>query len=219
MRLTFFVVTLFCIVAVVRSCTFNPFQPLSQDCYNQNPMKPYCLLANNATPSCFQCYSDCDCDIGQFCSSAPDTQGTCVGFLQLGAACLPYTQSQLTDPSISNTYKCASLYNQSGILQVDHAGVCVDGVCRQCLASDTPVNPPYYPLFKTCYGYEGTNAARQCAFPGVLVPTIRKWWQPGETVRQPVFTWLAVFFPFILLQLILSILILVCHKPRVYEKF
>jgi hypothetical protein len=60
-----------CIVSVAWSCTYIPTQPLSQDCINQNPTKPYCLLANNLTAGCFQCYTDCDCDIGQFCSRAP----------------------------------------------------------------------------------------------------------------------------------------------------
>ncbi len=91
-----------------QSCDVKYVNGLAPECISKKSTVPYCRLdvyTSGATPICGECLTDCDCDLGQYCSSAPETLGTCVAFKAAGRDCLPFTEAQLENSDFDASLK------------------------------------------------------------------------------------------------------------------
>jgi len=90
------------------TCDVKYVNGLAPECISASRTTPYCRLdvyTSGASPICAACLTDCDCDVGQYCSITPETLGTCVDFKATGRDCLPFTEAQLVDSGFNAELK------------------------------------------------------------------------------------------------------------------
>jgi len=216
--------TLLLIIAILLSltqtnaqtCTQTYSNSASPDCTSLE--KPYCVQTSAPQQplvfTCVACLTDCDCDIGEYCSGDvwDGNAGTCKTFEAEGNDCVQMTTQNLYDYAITQ-YKCADVIAKGGeVVWVDgprdggnYLPTCIDGVCRACSPQGT-----------FCYD-GGMKAPRGCAYPGNIVGAYGYNWVPGEYYQNPTAVWLAIYFPFLIIGLITLCLILWKDKFHVFH--
>eukprot|EP00029_Vermamoeba_vermiformis_P012079 TRINITY_DN6890_c0_g1_i1.p1 TRINITY_DN6890_c0_g1~~TRINITY_DN6890_c0_g1_i1.p1 ORF type:complete len:218 (-),score=39.92 TRINITY_DN6890_c0_g1_i1:44-697(-) len=187
-----------------QSCDVKYVNGLAPECISQKSTAPYCRLdvyTSGATTICSECLTDCDCDVGQYCSVAPETLGTCRAFSAAGRDCLPFTEAQLENSEFDASLKCADLFTVSGAnasLVIDHQGTCLSGVCQYCAEFSSATKTRG---FVSCVEGSGTNAPRECVWPGALIEPLEKAWQPSVYIRDRVAVWTAILFPLMVIAI------------------
>jgi len=166
--------------------------------------QPFCrpVTTNPTTYGCVECSSDCDCPIGKFCSSniVNSTNGKCIDFKAEGRPCLDLSTTQLSRINVPADWKCADVVNTSATAlfwERPSAAACVEGVCRFC--------NPYY---GSSICVTGKQSAQTCEYPGKPVSLYKFSWRSVNYSQDPVNVWMAVFFPFIVIILVVQCLIL-----------
>jgi hypothetical protein len=152
---------------------------------------PYCVAVTTTTQECRQCLSTCDCPTDQYCSSKPGDKGLCKQFEQLGKACQPMTPAQLANSDYKEDTKCAAVFSDNNVINVDHAGGCLEGVCQYCNADS--LSSTY------CQSGQGLKTERVCVYPGVAVRTRTALWAEGIYHTIPSAVWAAITFVFFIL--------------------
>jgi len=193
-------------VAFSQGCNSTYANGLSFTCPSAS--QPYCVLTDSSDPnpqnwvySCVACLSQCDCPINQFCSSKPGQVGTCQKFTQAGKSCLPLSNTQLTNPNITNSWKCALTYTDSNNnLFVDALGVCDNNKCQICTAF-------IQNTFRTCNPGSGLQPERSCGFSNELSATHSLFWLQPNTYYFPTATWWPIMFVFLIIILIIQLAI------------
>jgi len=184
------------------SNTFNPACTSSGE--------PYCVqtVAEPSQYQCAECIGNCDCGVNSYCSSAPGTIGQCKTFSKAGSSCRALSNNQLTDVDYNQDWKCAELYSQDSNLQIDQAGVCINGKCRYCDYVNGNGG------LRTCGVSDGKGVARSCVYPGELVHTHWQNWHDGLYFQTPENVWWAIFFVFFFILILVQIAILVITIKR-----
>jgi len=176
---------------------------------------PYCSQSTS-TPAKYICTAcrptsaqgNCDCPTSQYCSQNPKTYGQCVDFVACGNDCLPYSDVQITDSSISKTYKCADLYTDSnGNLQADNIGYCIQGECSACVYDYSNDGAAAQNLkMGSCTTGQGISNARSCTYGNTLTNQHQISWSGGRYYQNPTWVWLAIYFPLIVIIVVLQAL-------------
>jgi hypothetical protein len=161
---------------------------------------PYCRLVTGLTATtpkfeCRECKTLCDCPLDMYCSSEPGEIGQCRRFAMQGKKCRPLSTAQLASSDINDDWKCADVFSDNNVLNVNHRGSCVDEVCEFC-------QPSLFGGGGTCDPTDGTNVERTCVYPGVLVDSHAAQWAAGSYSNQIMVVWSTIFFVFFILFLI-----------------
>jgi hypothetical protein len=172
------------------ACTVNTPNDLGINPTCKDELLPYCR--NNAPPTdtpsfvCVACNTDCDCDLGWFCSSEPGSVGECKEFTdKLGKECLPYSPADLRNTDLDDDLKCAITYTRDiggGVTGtfVDKAGACFNKICRFCdFEENTSSNTS-----AGCGYTAGSKAGRTCVYPGEMSFKRQANWAPGSYHRN-----------------------------------
>jgi len=209
----FVVILVFCATTVFAQSTCDPSKGLltfNPDCQDIN--NPYCrqTAVSPTTYTCVACVSQCDCSPGDYCSSDSTIGiGTCQSFTpdcnSDGCECRPLSPSQILDSTFPDSWKCAVTYTSiiTNSLQIDVMGVCNGGSCQICNAR---ANPDLQGRLGNCQADDGTFGAMTCTVGGSFVPSHYATWAPTAYYEDPVSMWLAIYFPFIVLLLVVQFL-------------
>jgi len=207
------VVCFFAAVQAQSSCDPSKGLGFNPDCGDIST--PYCRQTSNtpATYSCVECNSHCDCSLGEYCSSNSSTVGTCTSFSSNtvcansadGCSCRPLSGSQILDSTFPDSWKCAVIATSVLTNQqvIDVLGVCNSGSCEICdsRASLSPVG-----RLPNCGAEDGTYGTKSCTVGGSFVQTHFLNWAPSLYYENPIEVWLAIYFPFIVLIIVVQFL-------------
>eukprot|EP01113_Clastostelium_recurvatum_P047447 TRINITY_DN8460_c0_g1_i4.p1 TRINITY_DN8460_c0_g1~~TRINITY_DN8460_c0_g1_i4.p1 ORF type:complete len:313 (+),score=35.56 TRINITY_DN8460_c0_g1_i4:127-1065(+) len=184
----------------------DPSCPVSQ---------PYCrqlgVLHNVGQFRCRECMGDCGCPVGEYCSNGGIVnKGYCRKFTVGGLKCLPYSSMQLVDLTIDSSLKCAVLVSSEigNNVTVDRQGICIQGMCRMCDASQPDA---------TCTG-ASLGGPRVCIFPGIYSSFHARNWSPGLYYEDPSLVWFTLMFLFLVFILAAVLLVAVLTARKWYLK-
>jgi hypothetical protein len=192
------------------SCEAATVNAFSESCVTEKEgafWYPYCRqVTTGVSPQfeCRECVSQCDCDLGMYCSREPGEVGQCRKFAMEGKPCRPMNASQLTSSDIDDEWKCADVYSESSTLFINHQGSCINEVCKFC-SPGTRFND-------ICSPSTGIKVERACVYPGVAVDRHGLNWAAGVYHFQPLVVWSTIFFCFF-------VLILFCQAVRTFFLF
>jgi len=192
----------------VKSLTCDP--AFGQNTFNPqciDASHPYCVQTQQNPQTlfqCSQCISNCDCLLDEFCSKAAGQVGSCVKFELNGQSCLPLTKSQLLDPTIDSSKKCAMLLG-TDFLEINQEGVCVDETCRYCGVNGGGMT--------SCGPTDGMQEERTCVYPGTLVNSHYAAW--ADIYPYPSVVWFTIFFTFVVPIIISQVILLFMTLHRV----
>jgi len=198
-------VAVLCCVVGSEAQTCDPVKGvgINPDC--DSVETPYCR-SDGTVPVAFKCYACatlCDCATDEYCGSFGGDFGVCKEFTEAGADCRPMSSAQLIDARVPKEWKCAAIAdNSSTSVNVQFAGVCIEGVCRMC-------NPR---SSAGCAPQSGFQTERTCGYPGHYVGTHSSNWNPGDYYESPVNVWFAIFFCLMVLILVAQFFIAICAR-------
>lgn len=158
-------------------------------------------VPNGTTGICQECRSDCDCMLGMFCSSGPQTRGKCLSYAAaagqeggVGYSCVAMTDAELLNPTIPRAWKCAKFYTEAGRTQIDWRGFCSEFTCYPCDSGEKPaVATLPSPLSPVCpQNFNGPR--RVCTQPGYWVYAEMLNWNPSVYLNNVSGIWLAIIW-------------------------
>jgi len=207
MKIILFSLLSFFIVSILAN-TCDPAKGINtfnSDCTNSG--NPYCVAVGFSPIlyDCRACVTNCDCELDEYCSQHGSSAGQCKKFQATGNSCRNLSPSQLADPTIPSSWKCAEFYTDpSGQQLVDQAGACIAGTCQYCSYRGTSGG------LSNCDPQSGTQVERICVYPGILVNTHAASWSPGPYYENPDLVWWAIFFCLLVLIIVIQSITCIC---------